>query len=885
MVKRPLCLMLAAYVAGICLAWQQISIYLVVLCFLIAYLIIYLLMYKARQKIADKNDRFIWLLPLLMLLGFLAMKDRTKKPDLYDAFDSKIKCELDGKIEKIKEYENGFSLYLKDNIVAADNGKQYLCNKIIVKYGFKQYNSSSSRTLASTYNNSKVFYEVLENTFQNSISSSNALVGSFKIGNRVHVKGNLKKFSLARNPGNFNEQLYYQIDDIFFYLDADQITITDSDYSLYHTFLQTLKKKLIKVFDSILADQEAGTLIAMLLGDRTYLDDEIKNLYQENGISHIIAISGLHISLIGMFFFKILRRLKCPIHFASFFTLFFIYSYGVLTDFSVSTNRAVIMLLISLMAPLLGKSYDMISSICLSALIILLQNPMQIMSAGFLLSYSAVFGIAVVYPALKGLFTDKNCTDYNEAKEDKQVNRLNEIELISAADLLGEAKALRAGIRLKVALILKTANALRESKLLKEAKDKLINSILISISTQLTTIPFVAYFFYQIPVNGVIINLIILPLTSTLIILALMAAAFGLVYLPASVFFIGGANYILKFYTFVCRIGQKLPGNILTVGKPEMKDLFIYVFFLTAFLILIHKYKKKITIFVMAACLLFLIYPRHSDGLLVTFLDVGQGDAVYMESESGTTYLIDGGSSDVSKAGIYRITPFLLSRGKNVLDFAIVTHSDKDHTSGLIEIMNSNKIKIKCLILPDITEKDEAYLALEELAYQRGIAVSYISAGDSIRDGVLLITCLHPLEGYQSANSNAYSTVLSVRYNKFSMLLTGDVEGDGETMVIKQLKNIHNQGIDNIDHPVQYHVLKVAHHGSKNSTSQEFLNLINPEISIISCGKDNRYGHPHKEALERLNLIGSETKIIYETGAITVRTDGEKMEMEGYLNN
>ena len=843
-------------------------------------------MYKARQKTVNKNGQFVWLLPLLMLVGFLAMKDRTKKPDLYDAFDSKIKCELDGKIEKIKEYENGFSFYLKDNIVRADNGKQYLCNKLIVKFYYKQYNSSSNSTLASSHNNGNGFNDALINTYQNSNSSGKALASSFRIGNKVHVKGNLKKFSLARNPGNFNEQLYYQIDDIYFYLDADQITITDSDYSIYHTFLQNLKKKLIRVFDSILADQEAATLIAMLLGDRTYLDDELKNLYQENGISHIIAISGLHISLIGMFFFKLLRKLKCPIHIASFFTLFFIYSYGVLTDFSVSTNRAVIMLLISLMAPILGKSYDMISSICLSALIILLQNPMQIMSTGFILSYSAVFGIAVVYPALKGLFTDKNCTDSNnEAKEDKQANRLNEIELISAADLLGEAKALRAGIRLIVAQIFKKAKTLSESKLLKEAKDKLINSILISISTQLTTIPFVAYFFYQIPVYGVIINLIILPLTSTLIILALLAAVFGLAYLPAGVFLIAGANYILKFYTFVCRIGQKLPKNMLTVGKAEMYELIIYAFFLTAFLVLLHKYKKKIAILVMAVGLLVLIDPRHNDGLLVTFLDVGQGDAIYMESESGTTYLIDGGSSDVSKAGIYRITPFLLSRGKDVLDFAIVTHSDKDHISGLIELINNSKIKLKYLILPDIAVKDEAYLALEELAYKNGITVRYISAGDSLRDGLLLINCLHPIEGYQPANNNAYSTVLSVRYNKFSMLLTGDVEGDGESIVIKQLQKAQKQGVNNIDQPIQHHILKVAHHGSRNSSSEEFLKLVQPEYAIISCGRDNRYGHPHNEVLERLKLIGSEARIIYETGAITVRTDGEKMEVEGYLNN
>lgn len=833
MVKRPLCPMLAAYVAGICLAWQQISFFYLIMISLVGYILICLLMFGGRLKLLNRHDRFVWLLPLLLLAGYLAMNDRLKKPELYNSFAQETDCELSGEIVKIVESKYYISLYLKDCSVITPNNIEYICEKIIIRDKDRQ-----------------VDYKFPDNTYQ------------YRVGNKIRASGKLKKFHAARNPGNFNEQLYYQIEGIFFYLDPDEITITDSTYSQYHYVLNTIKKKVYKVFDQMLSGKEAGALAAMLLGEKNLLDDEIKRLYQENGISHILAISGLHVGLIAMFFFKLLRKLKCPILPASILTMFFIYSYGILTDFSVSTNRAIVMMVISLLAPIAGKCYDMLSSICLSALIILMQNPFQIISAGFLLSCGAVLGIAVVYPAIKQLFVEDS-----PVKEDGK-------EKGHIANETGKKNT--------------HATGMKKSNILAEVKDKLLSSVLISISTQLTTIPVLLYFFYQIPVYSIIINLIILPLVTVLMLLAIFGAIAGLIYLPAGVFIIGGASYILKLYELICRLGSALPGNIYTVGRPGWTELILYCICLCAFLVSLHRNKRKAAMLLMAAGLLLLIYPKRHDGLLVTFLDVGQGDAIYMESESGNTYLIDGGSSDVSKAGIYRIKPFLLSRGKDIIDYAIITHSDKDHTSGLIEIINEGSIKVRHLILPDITVKDESFIKLEELAHQKNITVSYISAGDSIRDGDIQITCLHPKDGYNPSNSNAYSTVLSLEFHDFSLLLTGDLEADGETMVIEQLSKRKDSGVDNIfkitEYDItEYDILKVAHHGSRNSTSEEFLSYVRPRIAVISCGKDNRYGHPHKELLERLKLVDCQAEITYETGAITIKTNGDRLEMERYL--
>lgn len=899
MIKRPLCLMLAAYVAGIGLAWQQISFLMIIILSLLMYPIIYLLMYKVRNKLINRQDRFLWILPLLLLAGFLATADRLKKPELYDLFEQKMSCKIEGEVSKITENAYGFSLYLKDNVVTASDGQKYLCNKIIVKTKYKSYGSSSKQIsdkltseLISVVSDSDLEPISAESNFQQKfielhakqlsavaenkaisayVDSKHASVEldikrvssesdsiklselTYRIGNRIRVKGNLKKFSKAVNPGGFNEQIYYQIEDIYFYAEADEISIIDSSFSVYHHFLAELNNKLSRVYEQLLSDKEAGTLIAMLLGDRSLLDDEIKTLYQENGISHILAISGLHISLIGLIFFKLLRKLRCPIKPASIITIFFIYSYGVLTDFSVSTNRAIVMLVISLIAPITGKAYDMLSAICLSALIILLQNPMQLISAGFLLSYGAVLGIAVIYPALKMLLDN-----YIQDKKSK-----------ITADIKKEA-------------------------FLKEAESNIrnyINPIIISVSTQLSTIPIVLFFFYQIPVYGIITNLLILPLIIVLILLALIGAIAGLIHLPLGVFIIGGASYILKLYEFICRIGAGLPANMLTVGKPGISRILIYSIFLAVFLITAYIYKSKKSLIIMVIGLLLLLLPYNNKNLELTFLDVGQGDAIYIKSSNNNIYLIDGGSSDVSKVGTYRITPFLLSRGKDVIDYAIITHADKDHISGLLELINGSRITIKNLILPDIVAKDEAYTELEQLAYQRNIPVSYISAGDMLKDGEMLLTCLHPVKDYAYTNSNSYSTVLNLTYGEFSALLTGDLEADGEKSVIKQLYIQQHLQFDESD-PLAYKsyqdpdidILKVAHHGSKNGTKENFLKIIQPEIAIISCGKNNRYGHPNEELLERLKKANSEIMITYESGAITIQTNGVKMEIEEYLH-
>lgn len=273
--------------------------------------------------------------------------------------------------------------------------------------------------------------------------------------------------------------------------------------------------------------------------------------------------------------------------------------------------------------------------------------------------------------------------------------------------------------------------------------------------------------------------------------------------------------------------------------------------------------------------LVFILSIHFRNELEITFMDVSQGDGILIRTVSGTSFLIDGGSSDVNQVGIYRIAPFLKASGISDIKGIFITHMDSDHISGIKEILNpANKlgIRVENLILPDICDKETAFEEIIALAKLSDVTVMYMKSGDIYTEDEVSLNCLHPTANYEYESSNEYSLVLSLQFKNFDMLFTGDIEEDGEDALI-----------DTITHT--YEVLKVAHHGSKNSTQDLLLEKTDPDIAIISCGKNNRYGHPHKELLERLKDYAIITYNTSICGAITIKTDGEKFNVSTYLKN
>lgn len=726
-------------------------------------------------------------MPILFLHGAIAFKNQLLIHEVDSAFDEKEYCTATGLIDVMEVKDEKVTITLR-NVEIQMNNTVYKCDKILAFISGQQV---------------------------------------FKIGNEVTLEGMIYKFQEPTNQGQFNELIYYKMRSIDYKLQVEEARIVNSNYSIYKQFLYDTKINMIKVYHNILPEKEAGMITAMIVGDKGELDKDMKDLYQKSGISHIIAISGLHVTLLGISLYNLLKLLRLPTLVSTIISIFLLYSYGVLTNFSVSTNRAVVMLIVLMLSKVIGRTYDLLSATCLSALIILCQSPLEMYDIGFLLSFGAILAIGILEPIFSNLFP---------------------------------------------------------------VKSKLIKGLYSSISIQLLTLPIILYNFYEIPSYSILINLIVIPLSSLLILLGALSGLIGLVLLPISKILIGGVYVILKFYEFICNLNVSLPINSILIGRPALYLILTYYVILTVFLFLYHIEKKKRYL----SILLFLvvIFIKPTNRLELTFLDVGQGDGIFMMTPTKKTYLIDGGSSTVRGIGKYRIIPFLKSKGIWRLDYVFITHMDEDHISGILEIIEqmeikesdyyNNRIKIENLIVPRIRTQEERYHELIAQAYDKGINVIYMDKGDVIHDKEVSISCYHPAKDYAPASKNEYSMVLSVHYNNFDLLLTGDVEGQGEEELLAYLKNMHRSN-KNLEGK-EYDVLKISHHGSKNSTPVPFLELVNPRYSIISYGKNNTYGHPHKELLTRLEEANSSIITTQDAGAITIVTDGNYIRIESYKN-
>lgn len=902
-----------------------------------------------RKRRINKEDRFILLLPIIILIGYGRMSVIIA-PTAFDAYcERKCDASVEGKIVRITEKENSTSYYLDKVILYPNPDIQIQVKQKIIVYGEK---------------NSK-----------------------FRVGNTVSCTGTVSQIMRATNEGQFNSYAYYMSEDIRYQMFAETMERTGDSYSWYQVALSSLRDKVSKVYKHILPSEEAGVMQAMFLGEKQALDTNIKNLYQRNGISHILSISGLHISFLGLFLYKLLKKMGCPIYLNAGIVSIVVFSYGQMTDFSVSTNRAVVMLLVSLFAIVIGRTYDMLSAISVSSCIILLQNPMQLYNTGFQLSFLAVCVLAVfgeIYGKLKAEDKNENIQEYEKERRDKErhgkekhvkekhvkENHAKEkhykekqdklqgklhIEQVLLEKLLELIKHIRKVVKKKnfinkaqnnniqnngtqndVSQNNKSHNKEYTSKNLQQKLDELLLSLdewlykkyklresnrgkALQSSMVISAIaaPILASTFCEIPIYSMILNLFVIPLTSVLMTLGVVAGLIGLWWIDLAKILGYGITFILKLYEMLCEIFSNLPFHLVLTGKPSIVQIVLYYVVVVGIIQLAIITKRKKMIYIIAFLWILLI-RIPSTNLTMTMLDISQGDSIYIKTPKGVSILVDGGSSDVKAIGQYRIEPFLKAQGVRTIDYVVLTHMDADHINGVMELMErmpdavgiggrkreqtrlsslnslafyDGQVGIQNLILSDTSLVDETYKKIEELAVRKGITLHYFGRGDTITEGELTLTCLHPYAEYNTDSKNDTSIVLELTYRNFDALLLGDLESGGESELIKLAKEEllagDNQNSNQTSEELtkgrltvnkrRYDIIKIAHHGSKYSTSDEFLEYYGARIAWISSGYGNRYGHPHKELLERLEENQIPYRWTVHEGAITIRTDGERM--------
>jgi len=643
------------------------------------------------------------------------------------------------------------------------------------------------------------------------------------MGSTVRLEGIYRSFETPSNPGQFDAYSYYQISGISYCLNQAVIQEQSIKYSILGETLYRFKGFCSQKLSMCLPEKEGALMKTILLGEKGELDRELKALYQRNGIAHILAISGLHVSLLGMGLYRLLRKCGVPMKAAAVLAGVVIALYGMMTGFSVSAFRAILMFSLRMLAVVTERTYDRITALAAAAVIILIGQPYYFWQSGFVFSFGCVLGLGTLTPAL---IQDKKGLMEQDGKAVWRVAR----------------------------------------------------GLLSACSMGIVTLPVYLWYYYQFPLWSILLNLIVIPLMSYLMAAGLLMLMVSVLWMPAVCPFAVMIRGICRIYELACGCLDKLPLQLVNLGRPKVWQLVVYL----AALLLIVFMNKRLALpikWMIAGMAVILLCVRPFSGLELAFLDVGQGDGIFIRTEEGYCFLVDGGSSSVSSVGEYRIIPFLKYKGVRKLNAVFVTHPDQDHCNGVKELLEhgrENGILVEQIFLPDISEgsKDEAYKELVSAAEWRGIPVSYISRGQCFSEGRLTLVCLHPEKDCKTENTNAYSMVLGLAYENFSALLTGDLEEEGEKKLLSFVEeSIREEGPkEKYWQDGGFTVLKVAHHGSKYSTDDAFLRWAKPRLSVISCG-DNSYGHPAAQTLKRLADCGSGVLSTREEGAVMIHVD------------
>ena len=637
-------------------------------------------------------------------------------------------------------------------------------------------------------------------------------------GRKISCTGSFEAFDGELNPGQFDADAYYKNEGYTGILDAKDIRIVKEEESFSpDIYLHRLNLAISDKYKKILGDKNAGSLSAMVLGDKRGLDEEIKELYQENSISHLLSISGLHISLLGGAVFLFLRRLKVSFSFPLITSSIILIIYGAFTGFSVSTSRAIVMMSVLFISFVIGKSYDLPSGLALAALILIVMNHRVIYQSGFLLSFFAVIGIFYIMPELLYIF---------------KVDIYHKRGIIKGLHLL-------------------------------------LASIISSISILLATLPIILNNFYEVSLTGIILNIIVIPLMSLVVITGLLGGFVALVSETMGSFLLGITHYILNLYTLFCRLGDRLTFLRLIIGKPDKWQIVLYylilviVFYLLALKRRENKLRslknnlskeyntsKRIVVTGLMTFTSFLIIAYKPREFSINMLDIGQGDCFVVNDGNNDIYISDCGSTTVQNVGKTRLLPFLKSKGWGKVDTIFISHMDKDHVNGVNDLLKCAEITIGRIIISASYTSDKLNCAeleeLKELAKMRDIKLFYMKKGDEIVGKDISFRCIYPTGEEDIEDQNEASIVMRMDYKGLSMLFTGDIAGSTEEKIIDS----SDENILDCD------ILKVCHHGSKNSSTDDFLKKVSPKLYLISCGLMNRYGHPHRDALSRMTEEG-----------------------------
>lgn len=667
-------------------------------------------------------------------------------------------------------------------------------------------------------------------------------------GNKIKFIGNYNAPEVQRNYKGFDYSEYLKTLKIYgtiTYSEGEIKTLKIQNINTVKLITHKISKKIENNIKEILKQKEGGLLIGILLGNNENIDEEIKEDFRNSGIYHILAVSGAHMSYVILGITYLLDKISISRRKKETIKMLGIIFFMLITNTSISVTRAGIMGIITLGASFFYKRKDTINSVCLSMIIILIYNPYSIKSISFQLSYGGVIGILLLNKPYIRLL--KNI-------------KLNKKNIVSTQ---------------------------REVKLIK------LEAISTILSAQTMIIPIMIINFHTISLTFLFANILVSYLIGAVIILGFICAFLSLISLDIAGFIAIFLNQLLKLLIFIAKFFGDLPLSKIYIATPHMLSILLYYiticwqsgvmsspspvksvkqvkFAIGNFSHITSHFSCLISHILPLILIITIILSNYifiPTELKIHFIDVGQGDSTLIITPNNKKILIDGGgtmnSSENYDIGKDTLVPYLLNRGVKKIDYIMISHFDADHCQGLIAVLDS--LKVKNIIISKQAEKVYNYEKIMEIAVKKKINLMVVKRGDIINvDNNVEIKIIYPESKLYFDDINSNSIVAKLTYNKFIMLFTGDIESKAEERIVNIAQN-----------ELKSTILKVAHHGSKTSSTEELLKAVKPQIALIGVGKDNKFGHPNEEIIKRIESYGTKIYRTDEHGEITIRINEE----------
>ena len=681
---------------------------------------------------------------------------------------------------------------------------------------------------------------------------------NFGYGDFIRFRTTVKNISGFHNPGGFRYDRYMNRQGIYasgyISCDADIVLIRRNAGNPFWQFLTDYRLNFKQLLQSNARTPEREILEAMTLGNQKNIPQDVRDHFSQTGTSHILSISGLHVSMVASAaYFLMLLLLKSSeylmlrfsiIKIAAAASLIPVFLYGLIAGMGAPVLRSTIMALAFLTAMMLGKIRDLYNILYGAALMILVWSPEALFDISFQLSFSAVMALIYIVPRFSG----------------------------AELSFLESAHPWIQSIFRRIYLLL-----------------------LVSVAATAGTLPIIVYYFHQISTVTLMANLICVPLLGMVTLIPALAA---MLMAPVTPFLAGWFIKVASFFTgigvdIVNRLAA-VPGSFINFVEPRLPEMLLYYIVL---LLLIHIFEltdqKNDTTFVtrhrgllkgallLAVLLIFAditywyIRDQHSREMTITALDVGQGSSTLVEYPGGIRMLIDGGGFPDSAfdMGKFVIAPFLHFKRIRNLDIVVLTHPHPDHLQGLIYIINN--FNVKEIWTTGAQADDDLCRLWEKTIFNYGIKVRKVSSQTPPQRisgaKVEFLWPDSPARDFPYPKINDASLVMKICFGNHRFLVTGDISSDVEYLLISSGINLKSD------------LLFVPHHGSVHSSSRKFIHAVSPKYAIVSSGKNNVFRHPHPDVLNRYRDSGTLLSRTDLQGAIMAQTNGQSIEITTWL--